>query len=58
MFVDTKRSQSYGFIAQELSLLETQVEQASTEQQLINIVLNVETAISREHAIWLVRRTS
>jgi hypothetical protein len=49
-------SQSYGFIAQRLSILEEQAEQLSTEKELAEMVLRVEETISQEHTIWLARR--
>ena len=49
-------SQSYGLIAQELSIFEEQAKQISTEKELAEIILNVEAAISQEHTIWKVKR--
>lgn len=49
-------SQSYGLTAQELTILEAQMDRALTEEKLAEIVIGVETVISREHTIWLVRR--
>jgi len=49
-------SQSYSLVAQELALLEDRANQASTEEKLARIVLDVERTISREHTIWLARR--
>jgi hypothetical protein len=52
-------SQSYGLIKQELSLLEEQAKQLppKTEEELGEFVQEVERTISREHTIWLSRRT-
>jgi hypothetical protein len=52
-------SQSYGLIKQELSLLEEQAKQLppETEEELEEFVEEVERTISREHTIWLSRRT-
>ena len=49
-------SQSYGFIAQRLSILEEQAHQASDEKELAEIVSHVEETISQEHTIWIARR--
>jgi len=49
-------SQSYGLVAQELSLLEVRANQVSMEEKLTEIVLDTEKTISREHTIWLARR--
>jgi hypothetical protein len=49
-------SQSYGFVAQRLSILEEQAHQTSDEKELAEIVSHVEETISQEHTIWIVRR--
>jgi hypothetical protein len=51
-------SQSYGLIAQELSFLEEEANQVSNQDELDALVQDVERTISREHTIWLARRTT
>lgn len=51
-------SQSYGLIAQELSFLEDEANQVSNQEELDELVQDVERTISREHTIWLARRTA
>lgn len=49
-------SQSYLITATELSLIKSKVHQIETEEELSNFVDDAETAISREHTLWLARR--
>jgi len=49
-------SQSYGLTAHDLSLLEARANQVTTEGELLELVLDVERTISREHTMWLARR--
>jgi hypothetical protein len=49
-------SQSYGLVAQRLSILGERKREASTEEELSEIVTDLEQAISGEHTIWLARR--
>ena len=51
-------SQSYGLIAQELSFFEEQTNQVSNQDELDELIQDVERTISREHTIWLARRTA
>lgn len=48
-------AKSYGLITHELTLLEERAKKVLVEQELVKIVMDVEAAISREHAIWLGR---
>jgi len=45
-------SQSYGLIAQELTIFEGQAKQVQTEEELAALVADVEAALSQEHAMW------
>jgi hypothetical protein len=49
-------AQSYGLAAQELSLIAARAPQIRTEAELARFVNDAETAISREHAMWVARR--
>lgn len=49
-------AQSYGLAAQELSLIAARAPQIETEAGLARFVNDAETAISREHAMWVARR--
>lgn len=49
-------SQSYGLVAQELTLLEDRARHVSKEEELEEVVLDTERTISREHSMWLTRR--
>jgi hypothetical protein len=51
-------SQSYLITATELSLIKSKIHQIETEEELSNFVDDAETAISREHTLWLARRDS
>ncbi|MCJ7506779.1 DUF4231 domain-containing protein [Candidatus Bathyarchaeota archaeon] len=51
-------SRSYGLVTQELMSLEAQLGQASSEEELEQIVIDVENTISREHTTWSTRRLS
>lgn len=46
----------YGLTAQELRSVEDQARHVSGEEQFARFVLAAESAISREHALWLTRR--
>jgi hypothetical protein len=48
-------AESYGFVAQELVLLQDRANQVSTEKDLAKIVLDAERTIDREHTVWLAR---
>lgn len=49
-------AQSYGLAAQELSLIAARAPHIRTEAELARFVNDAETAISREHAMWVARR--
>lgn len=49
-------AQSYGLAAQELSLIAARAADIGTEAELSRFVNDAETAISREHAMWVARR--
>lgn len=48
-------SRTYGLALQELSLIDGLAEGVETETQLTSIVTDVESAISREHTLWLAK---
>lgn len=50
-------AQSYGLAAQELNFIYEQSFQVNTEEQLSAYVTSAEKAISREHTMWLARRS-
>lgn len=47
---------AYAMTAQELSFVQTLIDECETEQALSEFVLSAERAISREHTFWLARR--
>lgn len=49
-------AQSYAVAAQELGLIEAQALHISTEAALSEFVADAETAVSREHTLWIARR--
>jgi len=49
-------AQAYGLAAQELSLIAARANHVRTEVELARFVNDAETAISREHAMWVARR--
>jgi hypothetical protein len=49
-------AQAYGLAAQELSLIAARATHIRTEAELARFVNDAETAISREHAMWVARR--
>lgn len=49
-------SQSYLITATELSLIKSKINQIETEEELSEFIDDAETAISREHTLWLARR--
>lgn len=49
-------SQSYLITATELSLIKSKINQVDTESDFSDFVDDSETAISREHTLWLARR--
>lgn len=49
-------SQSYGLAAQELGIILVESKTVRTNQQLSDFVLNSESAISREHTMWIARK--
>jgi hypothetical protein len=46
----------YGLTAQELRSVEDRARHVTDEEQFTRFVLTAESAISREHALWLTRR--
>jgi len=51
-------TESYGITATELSLIKSKVRHIKDESDFENFVDDAETAISREHTLWLARRDS
>lgn len=51
-------TESYGITATELSLIKSKIRHIESEDDLQNFVDDAETAISREHTLWLARRDS
>lgn len=51
-------TESYGITATELSLINSKTSHIKDEEDLENFVNDAETAISREHTLWLARRDS
>lgn len=51
-------TESYGITATELSLIKSKTRHIKNEEDLENFVDDAETAISREHTLWLARRDS
>lgn len=51
-------TESYGITATELNLIKTKVKHIKDETDFANFVDDAETAISREHTLWLARRDS
>ncbi len=49
-------AQAYGLAAQELSLIAVRAPHVGTDLELARFVNDAETAISREHAMWVARR--
>jgi hypothetical protein len=49
-------AQAYGLAAQELSLIAARAPHVGTDVELARFVNDAETAISREHAMWVARR--
>jgi hypothetical protein len=49
-------SQSYGLIAQELSILEDQAKEVTTEKELSDLVADVEGSMAQEQIIWKTKR--
>ena len=52
-----EQAQSYGLATQELNFIFEQSSQVRTEKELSTYVVNSENAISREHTMWLARRS-
>ena len=50
-------SKSYGLAANEIALLRTRVEVAVDEEGFVAAVDDVELAVSREHTMWMAKRT-
>jgi hypothetical protein len=50
-------SKSYGLAANEIVLLRTRVEMADDEERFGEAVNDVELAVSREHTMWMARRS-
>jgi hypothetical protein len=50
-------SKSYGVVAHELIMLKSALETADDDQQFGQVVMNIETAMSREHTTWLAKYT-
>lgn len=51
-------TESYGITATELNLIKSKVKHIKDESDFENFVDDAETAISREHTLWLARRDS
>ena len=51
-------TESYGITATELNLIKSKVKHINDESDFENFVDDAETAISREHTLWLARRDS
>lgn len=51
-------TESYGITATELNLIKSKVKHIKNESDFENFVDDAETAISREHTLWLARRDS
>ncbi len=51
-------TESYGITATELSLIKSKIKHIKNESDFENFVDDAETAISREHTLWLARRES
>ncbi|RIK36785.1 MAG: hypothetical protein DCC58_18870 [Chloroflexi bacterium] len=49
-------AKSYGVAAQELILIKGELENAEAEAEFIDIVAEAESAISREHTMWMAKR--
>lgn len=49
-------AQSYGLASQELGLIVEEGKHVKTEEELSSFVTNSESAISREHTLWIARR--
>ena len=49
-------AQSYNLAAQELGLIAVNARYVSTEEELSKFVSNAESAVSREHTMWVARR--
>jgi SMODS and SLOG-associating 2TM effector domain 3/SMODS and SLOG-associating 2TM effector domain 1 len=49
---------AYGLAAQELGLVEARASHVTSEHDLAGFVAEAENAISREHTMWVARRTS
>lgn len=49
-------SKAYSITAQELSIIAESCEHVQNEKEFSDFVINAETAISREHKLWLSRR--
>lgn len=49
-------AQAYGLAAQELSLIAARALYINTDEELARFVSDAETAISREHSMWVARR--
>jgi len=50
-------AQSYGLAAHELHFIHAKAAQIKTDDELSHYVINSENAISREHTMWLARRS-
>jgi uncharacterized membrane protein len=51
-------TESYGITATELNLIKSKIRHVKNESDFENFVDDAETAISREHTLWLARRDS
>jgi hypothetical protein len=51
-------SQSYGFVARELTFFAGKTVNVSSEEELAELVLNVEGIMNQEHAMWNAKRLS
>lgn len=51
-------AESYGLTSQELGIIESKIAGIKKNSEFADFVVESETAISREHTMWLARRTS
>lgn len=49
-------AKSYGVAAQELILLKGELEAVDTEEQFVQVIDDAESAVSREHTMWMAKR--
>lgn len=51
-------AESYGLTTHELGIIESKVQDIRSNEEFSDFVLEAETAISREHTVWLARRVN